>query len=114
MFNIKDREHVGGRVLDLAKEDMRVVAGAVVGSLALSEGDRWSDLDLTFAVAENVPIMEVLEDWTRKLITEFDAIRLFDLPAGQEPLPQSEEDREAEDGRRLVVFVLLEHPVRGP
>ena len=83
MFNIKDREHVRERVLDLAKEDARVVAGAVVGSLALSEGDRWSDLDLTFAVADNVPIMEVLEDWTRKLIAEFDATQLFDLPTGE-------------------------------
>src|SRR5260370_524493 len=82
MFNIKDREHVRERVLDLAEEDARVVAGAVVGSLALSEGDRWSDLDLTFAVADNFPMAEVLEDWTRKLIEEFDAIQLFDLPAG--------------------------------
>src|SRR5438045_7257883 len=83
MFTVNDREHVRERVIEMGRQDSRIAAGAVVGSLALSEGDRWSDLDLTFAVADNVPIMEVLEDWTRKLIAEFDAIQLFDLPTGE-------------------------------
>ena len=66
----------------MAAADKRVVAGAVVGSLALNEGDRWSDLDLTFAVADNMPVPEVLEDWTRSLMEEFGAVALFDLPSG--------------------------------
>jgi hypothetical protein len=82
MFSIKDRDHVRTHVLQLAASDARVVAGAVVGSLALDEGDRWSDLDLTFAVTDNQPVMDVLEDWTRDLIKEFDAVHLFDLPSG--------------------------------
>jgi hypothetical protein len=49
MFSIDDRNRVRDRMLALAASDPRVVAGAVVGSLALHEGDRWSDLDLTFA-----------------------------------------------------------------
>jgi len=69
-------------VLQLAESDVRVVAGATVGSLALSEGDRWSDLDLTFAVANDLPILGVLEDWTHNLVNEFDAVQLFDLPSG--------------------------------
>ena len=81
-FNIRDRDHLRDRVLQLASSDPRVVAGAIVGSLALEEGDRWSDLDLTFAVADDVPIPEVLEDWTRRLLAEFDAAHLFDLPSG--------------------------------
>ena len=82
MFTIHDRNTVREHVLQLADSDARVVAGAVVGSLALSEGDRWSDLDLTFAVADNLPVLDVLEDWTRDLIQEFDAVQLFDLPSG--------------------------------
>ena len=82
MFNVSDRDHVRDYVLQLANSDRRVVAGAVVGSLALTEGDRWSDLDLTFAVADSVPVSSVLEDWTQKLIQEFDAAHLFDLPSG--------------------------------
>jgi hypothetical protein len=82
MYSIEDRNGVRERVLELAASDARVVAGAVVGSLALSEGDRWSDLDLTFAVVDGVPVAEVLQDWTRTIIEEVDATVLFDLPAG--------------------------------
>ena len=82
MFSIQDRNRIRDHVLNLASSDARVVAGAVVGSLALGEGDRWSDLDLTFAVADDVSMFEVLEDWTRTLVTELDAAHLFDLPSG--------------------------------
>src|SRR4051812_35228455 len=33
-----------------------MVAGALVGSLAAGGGDRFSDLDLAFAVADDVPV----------------------------------------------------------
>lgn len=82
MFNINDRNRVRDRVLQMAKSDSRVVAGAVVGSLALSDGDRWSDLDLTFGIADDFSMFDVLEDWTKNLVTEFDAAHLFDLPSG--------------------------------
>jgi hypothetical protein len=82
MFRIEDRNRVRDRVLSLASADPRVVAGAVVGSLALHDGDRWSDLDLTFAVMDGVPVLDVLSDWTCLLIDEFDAAHLFDLAAG--------------------------------
>ncbi len=82
MFSIKERDIIRERVLQMAAADRRVVAGAVVGSLALAEGDRWSDLDLTFAVEDGVPVPEVLEDWTRSLVEEFAAVMLFDLPSG--------------------------------
>jgi hypothetical protein len=82
MFSIADRNHIRDHVLQLANTDVRVVAGAVVGSLALSDGDRWSDLDLTFAVADNFSIYDVLEDWTGDIVQEFDAAHLFDLPYG--------------------------------
>ncbi len=82
MFTVSDRDRVRDRVLQMAQSDPRITAGAVVGSLALTEGDRWSDLDLTFAVAEQAPLLDVLEDWTRIIAREFDAAHLFDLPAG--------------------------------
>jgi hypothetical protein len=69
-------------VLTLAEDDRRVVAGAAVGSLAVDRGDRFSDLDLTFAVADDVPVPEVLDDWTRRLSDEFAAVQLVDLERG--------------------------------
>jgi hypothetical protein len=82
MFRVEDRDRVRDRVLALAAADPRVVAGAVVGSLALHGGDRWSDLDLTFAVVDGVPVTDVLGDWSRTIVDEFSAVHLFDLPAG--------------------------------
>jgi hypothetical protein len=82
MFTPQDRDRVQNQVLAWAHTDSRVVAGAVVGSLAHQPGDRFSDLDLTFGVRDEYSISDVLEDWSRRLIGEFDAVRLFDLPAG--------------------------------
>lgn len=82
MYTIEDRNHVRERILQLAAADARVVAGAVVGSLALSDGDRWSDLDLTFAVADEYSMLDVLAEWTRTICEEFNAVHLFDLPSG--------------------------------
>jgi hypothetical protein len=82
MFTVEQRDTLRARMLQLAEEDKRVVAGAAVGSLAVGSGDRFSDLDLTFAVADGVPVAHVLDDWTRTLTHELDAVKLVDLEAG--------------------------------
>src|SRR5512146_3047156 len=66
----------------MAGSEPRVVAGAVVGSVAVTVGERGSDLDLTFAVAYDSSMYDVLDDWTRDLVAEFDAAHLFDLSSG--------------------------------
>jgi hypothetical protein len=53
-----------------------------VGSLAHGRGDRWSDIDLTFAVADETPLADVLADWTAWIGHEFHGVQLFDLPSG--------------------------------
>jgi hypothetical protein len=83
MFSVEYRQKVSSRVLVWAESDQRIVAGARIGSLAHGPGDRWSDLDLTFAVSDDARIADVLEDWTGRLVAEFDTIRLFDLPSGR-------------------------------
>ena len=82
MYSVEQRDALRDRVLALADRDDRVVAGAVVGSLAVGGGDRFSDLDLTFAVAGGVPVEAVLDDWTRTLQDELAAVQLADLRAG--------------------------------
>jgi hypothetical protein len=82
-FSPAYRDKVSARVLEWASDDYRIVAAAVVGSLATGPGDRWSDLDLSFAVGKSFSVGAVLEDWTAKLVAEFSASKLFDLPAGQ-------------------------------
>ena len=82
MFTVEQRDALRERVLALAEQDRRVVAGAVVGSLAHGDGDRFSDLDLTFAVAGEVELGDVLDDWTRTLSDELAAVHLLDLERG--------------------------------
>ena len=83
MFSLEERDGARDHVLEMAASDPRVVAAAVVGSLAHGTGDHWSDLDLTFGVTDEVPIGDVLTDWTSRLIADVDAVVLFDLPSGE-------------------------------
>lgn len=69
-------------MLELAEADERAVAGAAVGSLAVGTGDRYSDLDLTFAIADGESVTDLLADWTHTLAGELDAVVLVDLEAG--------------------------------
>jgi hypothetical protein len=82
VFTVEQRDALREHLLRLAEEDDRVVAGAAVGSLAVDGGDRFSDLDLTFGILDHVPVAEVLDDWTRTLIDELDAVHLADLERG--------------------------------
>jgi len=82
MFTPQERDRVYDAVLEWAAADPRVISGAVVGSLAHRPGDRFSDLDLSFGVRDEVPLSEVLDDWSSRLTERFEAAHLFDLPAG--------------------------------
>src|SRR5712691_8349944 len=82
MFTVGQQDALRDRVLSLAERDQRVTAGAAVGSLALGRGDPFSDLDLTFAVADDVPVTGVLDDWTRALRDEYAAVKGVDLERG--------------------------------
>jgi hypothetical protein len=79
VFTVEQRDALREHVLALAERDARIVAGAAVGSLALGGGDRYSDLDLTFAVADGVPVADVLDDWSRTLDADLGAVHLVDL-----------------------------------
>jgi hypothetical protein len=82
MFTVQQREALLERMLALADDDERVVAGALVGSLAVDAGDRYSDVDLTFAVDDEAKVAVVLDGWTRTLIDELGAVYLADLTRG--------------------------------
>src|SRR5438034_2038703 len=80
MFTVEERVRVRNRVVQMSRADLRLVAGALIGSTAGGGGDRWSDLDLTFGLADGTIIEDVLADWTARLVNEFDAVHIFDLP----------------------------------
>ncbi len=80
MFTVEERDRVRDRLVQMSREDPRLVAGALVGSTAAGGGDQWSDLDLTFGLADNAILDDVLADWTARLKSQFGAVHLFDLP----------------------------------
>ena len=53
-----------------------------MGSLAADDGDRFSDLDMTFGIAGEITVADVLDDWTRTLVDELDAVQLADVQRG--------------------------------
>jgi hypothetical protein len=79
MFTVEYRTRVREALVEKARTDPRIESAAAVGGTAEGEGDRWSDLDLTFGVAGSGRD-EVLADWTTDMRAEFDAVTLFDLP----------------------------------
>jgi hypothetical protein len=82
VFTVAQRDALREHLLRLAEQDEHVVAAAAVGSLAADGGDRFSDLDLTFGIADHVPVAEVLDAWTRTLIDQLEAVHLADLQRG--------------------------------
>jgi predicted nucleotidyltransferase len=80
VFTVDQRDAVRDRILEMARADERVVGAALLGSLALGSGDRWSDLDLSFGVIDGTTPGEVLDNWAPRLERELDAVQLFDLP----------------------------------
>jgi hypothetical protein len=82
VFTVAQRDAFVERMLAHAEHDGRVVAGAIVGSLAVDSADRFSDVDLTFGINDQVPFSDVLGDWTRSLTNELDAVPLVDLERG--------------------------------
>jgi hypothetical protein len=80
MFTVEHRDHVRDRLLSLAEADPVVTAAAIVGSLAADTADRWSDLDLAFAI--DGAVAPALESWTSRLYRDFDAVHHWDLRSG--------------------------------
>jgi hypothetical protein len=80
LFTVEERNRIQARLLEIAHADSRMVAGALLGSLAKGAGDKWSDLDLSFGLAAGTDVNDVLADWTGYMVREFNAAHLFDLP----------------------------------
>ena len=61
---------------------LRVTAGALTGSVVAGAVDAWSDIDLFFGIADDIPLTAVLDDWTAVLDQELGALHHWDLPSG--------------------------------
>ena len=80
MFTVEDRDRLRDWIASMAKNDPRVTAGAMTGSLSAGAEDRWSDIDVAFGVADGVDLEALLDDWTEALRREFGLLHYWALP----------------------------------
>lgn len=82
MYTSAERDALREELLTRAQADERIAAAAITGSLAADAVDEWSDLDLSFGVAEGLELEPVVEAWTDVLTQEHGAVHHWDVLAG--------------------------------
>ena len=82
MFTTEQRNDIRDRILAIARADPRTTAGAMIGSTAGGPVDGWSDIDITFGIAEGNSLETVLSEWTEAINREFGVLHYWDLPLG--------------------------------
>jgi hypothetical protein len=82
MFTPEERSQLRSDLLEYAKNDQRVTAGAITGSAAAGREDKWSDIDLAFAVADAAELHRVMSDWTEYMYARHRAVHHHDVKAG--------------------------------
>ena len=78
-YSIEDRKAIQDFLIEKARSDPRISDAALVGSESVGKNDRWSDIDLTFGVSENIDLKELMTDWSAVLEKKFQTEQLFDL-----------------------------------
>jgi predicted nucleotidyltransferase len=81
VFTPEQRDQAREWIERMAQADPRVTAGALIGSLAAGAEDAWSDIDLTYAIRDDVAAADILQDWTEAISREFGVLDWWDLPA---------------------------------
>lgn len=82
MFTLEQRSQLRADLLAYATRDGRICAAAITGSAAADREDRWSDIDLAFAVADAADVQRVLSDWTAHMYDQHGALHHLDVRAG--------------------------------
>jgi predicted nucleotidyltransferase len=63
MFTPDDRDAIRERATVILREDERVEAAVLTGSLGRGDGDRWSDIDLVAVIADGVDVATLADEW---------------------------------------------------
>ena len=82
VFTSQKREQIRGELVAAAKADPRIGAAAHLGSAALGQLDRWSDIDLAIGLAPDAKLNHVLDDWTTRLYRDYAAVANHDVRRG--------------------------------
>ena len=82
MFTPEERARLRSSLLEHAAADPRITGAAITGSAAAGSEDRWSDIDLAFAVSDAAGIPGALSDWTAHMYDKHGAVHHHDVVFG--------------------------------
>ncbi len=82
MFTAEQRSVLRASLLERAQNDPHITSAAITGSAASDSEDRWSDIDLAFAVAGSDSVGTVLSHWTEHMYSRHHALHHMDVKAG--------------------------------
>lgn len=83
MFTPEQRVCLRSDLLTYAAADPRITGAAITGSAAAAAEDRWSDIDLAFAVRTPADLPNVLSDCTTHMYHRHLALHHLDVRAGE-------------------------------
>jgi hypothetical protein len=82
MFSAAERESLRSKLVDLARADPRITGGAITGSAAIGNEDRWSDIDLAFGVREASDLEDTLAHFSDRMYRDHHALHHLDVFSG--------------------------------
>ena len=82
VFTPQEREQIRRELVAAAKADSRIGGAAHLGSAAIGQLDRWSDIDLALCLAPDADLNQVLADWTTRLYRDHAAVANHDVKRG--------------------------------
>src|SRR5215831_5070357 len=83
VFSSQKREQIRGELVAAARADSRIGSAAHLGSAALGQLDRWSDIDLALCLAPDADSNQVILDWSTRLYRDYSAVTNYDLRRGE-------------------------------
>lgn len=82
VFTAEEREHLRDALVSVAGSDPGITGAALTGSSAAGGEDRWSDIDLALAIADEADFGQAIADWTDRMYREHGAIHHVDVTRG--------------------------------
>ncbi|MBI3556099.1 MAG: nucleotidyltransferase domain-containing protein [Deltaproteobacteria bacterium] len=82
MFKPDEREKIRAEIIAASREDRRIVSCAITGSASVDRQDRWSDIDLAFAVRNADQMAGILKDYTDRMYGAHGALHHLDVVSG--------------------------------
>lgn len=82
VFTPEEREQLRDALVSVARADTRITGAALTGSGATGGEDRWSDIDLALALADEADFGQAIVDWTDRMYRQHGAIHHVDVTHG--------------------------------